>query len=160
MPKHAGRHLGLYYVGMHYNPRWRPACFASFLRPILLISKSWKGTEYQQTWSTTTPNDKIIPAIIFFKAFDSQKLDIFRHLKKKNSADFFRRLFLPIAITGASVSLQSSDPIVGPTYRVNMKVHGIKTQPKFDFWVCRSKVKGHSSLKMQKHLIIYMWKCG
>ena len=39
-----------------------------------------------------------------------------------------------------------------------MKVHGIKihVQPKFDFGVCRSKVKGHSSLNMQKHLIIYV----
>ena len=26
---------------MHYNPTWRPACFASSLRPILLISNSW-----------------------------------------------------------------------------------------------------------------------
>ena len=28
------------HVGMHYNPSWRPACFASSLRPILLVSKS------------------------------------------------------------------------------------------------------------------------
>ena len=55
-----------YNVGMHYNPRGRPPCFASALRPILLISKSWKGAKYQQTWSTTTPNDKIIPAMNFF----------------------------------------------------------------------------------------------
>ena len=34
--------------------------------------------------------------------------------------------------------------------KFNMKVNGIKIQPKFDFGVCRSKVKGHSSLNMQK----------
>ena len=43
--------------------------------------------------------------------------------------------------------------------KFDRKVHGIKTQPKFNFRVCRSKVKGHSSFNMQKHLIIYvkMW---
>ena len=36
--------------------------------------------------------------------------------------------------------------------KFDMKVHGIKihVQPKFDFGLCRSKVKGHSSLNMQK----------
>ena len=67
------KNLQNYNVGMHYNPRWRPACFASSLRPILFISKSWKGTKYQPTWSTTTPNDKIIPPMNFFKAFNCKK---------------------------------------------------------------------------------------
>ena len=34
--------------------------------------------------------------------------------------------------------------------KFDMKVHGIKIQAKFDFGVCMSKVKGHSSLNMQK----------
>ena len=29
--------------------------------------------------------------------------------------------------------------------KFDMKVHGIKIQPEFDFGACRSKVKGHSS---------------
>ena len=40
--------------------------------------------------------------------------------------------------------------------KFDMKAHGIKTQPKSDFGVCRSKFKGHSSLNtgMRKKLII------
>ena len=34
--------------------------------------------------------------------------------------------------------------------KVDIKVHGIKIQAKFDFGVCRLKVKGHSSLNMRK----------
>ena len=34
--------------------------------------------------------------------------------------------------------------------KFDMKVHGIKVQPKFDFGVYRSKFKGHNSLNMRK----------
>ena len=34
--------------------------------------------------------------------------------------------------------------------KFDMKAHDIKIQAKFDFGVCRSKVKGHSLLNMRK----------
>ena len=105
----------------------RPACLASSLRPISLISKSWKVTKYQQTWSTTTPNDKIMPAMIFFWAFDSQKLfAIKKKKKKKKICRFFFRFFLIdrwseiIRRSPLIGSVSASDPMI--VYRVNVNI--------------------------------------
>ena len=37
--------------------------------------------------------------------------------------------------------------------KFDMKVHDIEIQAKFDFGVCRPKVKSHSSLNMRKNTI-------
>ena len=109
---------------MHYNPRWRPACFASSLRPISLISKSWKGTKYQQTWSTTTPNDKNNPSHEFFLSIwwpKTWKCLALKKKKKKKSADF-PRFFL---IDRRSEIIRRSPPIrIGIGVRSNDLLQG------------------------------------
>ena len=76
---------------------------------MLLISKSWKGTKYQQTWSTTTLNDKIIPAMNFFKAFDSQNLKIFGI----QIADYFCRYRSQVRGCRSDLPIRSKPQLTG-----------------------------------------------